>query len=67
MSQTDAFSKDELPQLRRAGYFRYYIRQYGYYFWMGVVALAFTDVLDVIPPLIIIKGVDKILNHASVR
>jgi ATP-binding cassette subfamily B multidrug efflux pump len=60
-------TSSEIPPLKRAGYFRYYIKLYGHYFWTGIIALAFTDVLDVVPPLIIMKGVDQILNHASVH
>jgi ATP-binding cassette subfamily B multidrug efflux pump len=60
-------SKEEEISIPGFGYFRYYIKRYGKYFWTGVLALAFTDVLDVTPPLIMMKGVDQILNHAPIR
>lgn len=48
-------------------YFSYYIGLYKNYFWLGVLALTFTNLLDVVPPLIIMKGVDQITGHAGVR
>ncbi len=46
-------------------YFRKYVQKYPWYFWSGIGALAVTDILDVIPPLIMMRGVDQITSKAS--
>ena len=48
-------------------YFLYYIKLYRRHFWTGIAFLAITDILDVIPPLIIGKGVDQITKGAAVN
>jgi ATP-binding cassette subfamily B multidrug efflux pump len=45
-------------------YLRYYMGLYGRHFWIGIGFLTITNVLDVIPPLIIMRGVDQITSHA---
>ncbi len=45
-------------------YFKTFIVKYKWYFFSGASALAVTDVLDVIPPLIIMRGVDQITSRA---
>jgi len=48
-------------------YFLYYIKLYRRHFWTGIGFLAITDILDVIPPLIIGKGVNQITEGAPVN
>jgi ATP-binding cassette, subfamily B, multidrug efflux pump len=48
-------------------YFLYYIKLYRRHFWTGIGFLAITDILDVIPPLIIGRGVNQITEGAPVR
>ncbi len=48
-------------------YFLYYIKLYRRHFWTGIGFLAITDILDVIPPLIIGRGVNQISAGAPVR
>jgi ATP-binding cassette, subfamily B, multidrug efflux pump len=51
--------------LKHLNYYKFYIRSYGRFFWAGLFFLALTNVLDVIPPLIIMKGVDQIIAGES--
>ncbi|MCC6278314.1 MAG: ABC transporter ATP-binding protein [Oligoflexia bacterium] len=46
-------------------YFREFRILYGRYFWSGLALLTITNALDVIPPLIIMRGIDQITNRAS--
>jgi ATP-binding cassette subfamily B multidrug efflux pump len=48
-------------------YFLYYVKLYRRNFWMGIGSLAVTDALDVIPPLLIMKGVNQITQGAPVQ
>ena len=48
-------------------YFKSYIRLYRWNFWTGVIALLVTDSLDIIPPVIIGRGVDQIISNAGLN
>lgn len=46
-------------------YLKKYSRKYSWHFYGGLGALALTDIFDVIPPLIIMRGVDQITNKVE--
>ncbi|MDZ4677562.1 MAG: ABC transporter ATP-binding protein [Oligoflexia bacterium] len=48
-------------------YLRFYMALYGRYFWIGIGFLVLTNILDVLPPLIIMRGVDQITNKAPLN
>lgn len=48
-------------------YFKFYSRKFRGYFLTTVLALLLTDILDVIPALIIGRGVDQINENASIH
>src|SRR5579864_8761435 len=53
--------------MKHFDYFKNYVRRYSTYFWGGLALLVLTDILDIIPPLIIMRAVDQITTHAGVN
>jgi ATP-binding cassette subfamily B protein len=54
---------EELRALSRSP-FGFYYRRYWRSFGLGVFGLALTDLLDVLPPLLIKMAIDQLTNHA---
>lgn len=46
-------------------YFLEYSRKYAWSFWSGMSALLVTSLLDILPPLVLKKGIDQVAGGAS--
>jgi ATP-binding cassette subfamily B protein len=46
-------------------FFLYYYRRFKKHFWLGISMLLITDLLDVIPPLILKQGIDQATERAG--
>src|ERR1039457_818199 len=52
--------------LPRHGYFYAYARRFARPFWLGIGFLFLTDLLDILPPLIIMRAINEITGSAGV-